>query len=174
MNHLPIPIASSRLNILPFELKDCPDIYPYITLSLTQFMSWEPSQTFEEFENIGKKWLQAQAYATDRHFVLRDKTTHQFIGLIGIHRIHTQTPEFGLWIREDKHGSGFAKEALKSIYDWAVLNVKADYFVYPVAEQNFASRKLAEGLGGSISHVKQQPKYIQITYHIPAHAEHLN
>jgi RimJ/RimL family protein N-acetyltransferase len=42
---------------------------------------------------------------------------------------------------------GYAKEALKSIYDWAVLNFEADYFVYPVAEQNYASRKLAKVLG---------------------------
>ncbi|WP_151982170.1 GNAT family N-acetyltransferase [Acinetobacter guerrae] len=167
MSHAPC-LSSARLSIEPFKLQDCSDIYPCISLSLTQFMSWEPAQSFEEFESIGKSWLQAQALRTDQHFVLRDKTTQKFIGLIGIHRIQTKTPEFGLWIREDQHAKGFAKEALKVIYDWGIVTFEADYFIYPVAEQNYASRKLVEGLGGIISHVRQQPKYLQVTYHIPA------
>ena len=161
-------LSSPRLNIETFKLQDCPDIYPCITSSLTQFMSWEPAKSFAEFESIGKSWIHAQTQGTDQYFVLKDKSSQKFIGLIGIHHIHTQTPEFGLWIREEQHAKGYAKEALKSIYDWAVLNFEADYFVYPVAEQNFASRKLVEGLGGIISHVRQQPKYLQVTYHIPA------
>lgn len=97
-------------------------------------------------------WIHAQTQGTDQYFVLTDKSSQKFIGLIGIHRIHTQTPEFGLWMREDQHAKGYAKEALKSIYDWAVLNFEADYFVYPVAEQKFCQPKTCRRFGG-----KHQP-----------------
>jgi len=170
-----IPILeSSRLNLFIFSIEDIADIYPCITPTLTRYMMWEPAQSLEALEHICKKWLIAEANATDLHFVLRDKENLSFIGLIGLHRIHTLTPELGLWIREDRHNQGFAKEALLKVFCWASRNISAQYFVYPVAVDNQPSRKLAEFLGGTLAGYKTESKYQAVIYHIPPHPNKIN
>ena len=137
-------------------------------------MTWEPAQSLEALEHICKKWLIAEANVTDLHFVLRDKENLRFIGLIGLHRIHTLTPELVLWIREDCHNQGFAKEALLEVFCWASRNISAQYFVYPVAVDNQPSRKLAEFLGGTTAGYKTESKYEAVIYHIPPYPNKTN
>ncbi|MFD2013946.1 GNAT family N-acetyltransferase [Acinetobacter vivianii] len=99
-------------------------------------------------------------------FVLRNKENQQFIGLIGIHHLGTTTPELGLWIREDCHNQGFAKEGLLEVFRWASTHMSAQYFLYPVAIENQPSRKLAEFLGGTVAGYKTERKYEAVIYHI--------
>lgn len=113
--------------LLILLIEDISDIYPCITPTLTRYMTWEPAQSLEALEHICKKWLIAETNYTDYHFVLRDKKTHLFIGLIGVHHLHTSTPEFGLWISEDYHNQGFAKEAIYEVFHWA-SNHPIQYF----------------------------------------------
>ncbi|MDR2061135.1 MAG: GNAT family N-acetyltransferase, partial [Acinetobacter sp.] len=93
-------LQSQRLNLFTFQLDDLADIYPCVTKTLTRYMSWEPASSFAEQEKIGQQWLEKEANNTDRHFVLHHKQDQRFIGLIGVHRMQTSTPELGLWIRE--------------------------------------------------------------------------
>ena len=159
-------LQSPRLDLFLFQMDDLADIYPCVTTTLTRYMIWEPAQSFKELEQIGQKWLIAETNYTDRHFVLRDKETHLFIGLIGVHHLHTSTPEFGLWIRENYHNQGFAKEAIYEVFRWA-SNHPIQYFLYPVAVENQPSRKLAAFLGGIIADYKIEKKYETVIYHIP-------
>jgi len=118
--HYTSPILqSSRVNLFIFHMDDLVDIYPCITKTLTRYMVWEPAENFEALEQIGQQWLLAESENTDYHFVLRCKETHIFIGLIGVHRAQTATPELGLWIREDYHNQGFAKESIYEVFRWA-------------------------------------------------------
>ncbi|MEF9994050.1 MAG: GNAT family N-acetyltransferase, partial [Acinetobacter sp.] len=104
-------LQSSRLNLFKFHLDDIAEIYPCVTTTLTRYMVWSPAQNLEELAQIGQKWIIAESKNTDQHFVLRHKENHLFLGLIGVHRMDSPTPEFGLWIRENYHNQGFAKEA---------------------------------------------------------------
>lgn len=169
---LPI-LHSPRVSLFVFQIKDLVDIYPYITKTLTRYMSWEPAENFQALEQIGQQWILAESKNTDYHFVLRCKETHTFIGLIGVHRVHTTTPELGLWIREDHHGQGYAKEALFEVFRWASQKIQPEYFLYPVAIDNHASRKLAEFLGGVVTGKKNEKKYQAVIYHIPPHSSQL-
>ncbi|KXO87121.1 acetyltransferase [Acinetobacter venetianus] len=159
-------LQTPRLDLFLFQMDDLVDIFPCVTTTLTRYMIWEPAQSFKELEQIGQKWLIAETNYTDRHFVLRDKETHLFIGLIGVHHLHTSTLEFGLWIREDCHNQGFAKEAIYEVFRWASSH-PVQYFLYPVAVENQPSRKLAEFLGGTIAGYKTERKYESVIYHIP-------
>lgn len=51
---------------------------------------------------------------------------------------------------------------------WARENYSPQYFSYLVAEQNLASRKLVESLGGKAVSTEHNPKFMLIVYHIPA------
>ncbi|NNP69213.1 GNAT family N-acetyltransferase [Acinetobacter sp. Ac_5812] len=160
-------LHTARLDLFVFQMDDLVDIYPCVTTTLTRYMAWEPAQNFATQEKIGQQWLIAETNHTDRHFVLRDKENQRFIGLIGVHHLDTPTPELGLWIREDCHNQGFAKEALFKVFKWASLHLSAQYFLYPVAVDNQSSRKLAEFLGGTVAAHKTEKKYEAVIYHIP-------
>jgi RimJ/RimL family protein N-acetyltransferase len=160
-------LQTPRLDLFLFQMNDLADIYPCVTTTLTRYMTWEPAQSFAEIEQIGQTWLIAETKRTDHHFVLRNKENQQFIGLIGIHHLGTTTPELGLWIREDCHNQGFAKESLLEVFRWASTHISAQYFLYPVAIENQPSRKLAEFLGGTVAGYKTERKYEAVIYHIP-------
>ncbi|UUM26205.1 GNAT family N-acetyltransferase [Acinetobacter colistiniresistens] len=160
-------LQSRRLDLFVFQMDDLIDIYPCVTTTLTRYMAWEPARNFATQEKIGQDWLVKETKNTDRHFVLRSKQDQRFIGLIGVHRMQTSIPELGLWIREDCHHQGFAKEALFEVFQWASLHLSAEYFLYPVATENQPSRKLAEFLGGTVAAHKTEKKYDAVIYHIP-------
>lgn len=167
-------LQTPRLDLFLFQMDDLADIYPCVTTTLTRYMTWEPAQSFAEIEQIGQKWLIAETKHTDHHFVLRNREDQQFIGLIGIHHLGTATPELGLWIREDCHNQGFAKESLLEVFRWASAHISAQYFLYPVAIENQPSRKLAEFLGGTVAGYKTERKYEAVIYHIPPYQADTN
>ena len=91
----------------------------------------------------------------------------RFTGLVGLHHTGSETPELGIWIREDKHGLGFGGEAVRAIVQWAGQRVAAESFIYPVATQNRASRRIAEALGGVVIERRTLEKYDSVVYQIP-------
>lgn len=73
----------------------------------------------------------------------------------------------GIWLREDIHGRGLGREAIAAVAAWATANLHPSHFEYPVAEENMASRRIAESLGGSITKRRSNPKYTSVVYRIP-------
>lgn len=161
-------LTTQRLKLRIYSAQDAEEMYSHITPTLTRFMAWEPPASFEEFLSNKPSWEERFLQATDYHFVARDLKSGRYIGVVGVHRATTAAPEFGVWISEDLHGQGFGKEAVGAVFEWAKKVLQADYFVYPVAEENRASRKIAETLGGKLVSSEQKPKYVAVTYHIPA------
>jgi RimJ/RimL family protein N-acetyltransferase len=89
--------------------------------------------------------------------------------LTGLHRVRTESPELGIWIREDRHRNGFGREAVTLVADWATRTIGCASFTYPVAEENRPSRRIAESLGGVIVESRVTPKYKSVVYRIPRH-----
>ncbi|MFM0478752.1 GNAT family N-acetyltransferase [Paraburkholderia strydomiana] len=85
----------------------------------------------------------------------------------GLHRVRTESPELGIWIREGRHRNGFGREAVTLVADWATRTIGCASLTYPVAEQNRASRRIAESLCGVIVESRVTPKYISVVYRIP-------
>ena len=102
------------------------------------------------------------------HFVARVIEDQLFVGLICLHAANTRRPELGLWIREDMHKQGYGAEAVAAVALWASRSLCLDGFEYPVAEENSASRKIAESLGDVIVGQRSTPKYDLVVYHIGA------
>ncbi|MDI3249668.1 MULTISPECIES: GNAT family N-acetyltransferase [Pseudomonas] len=147
----PIRILSQRLSIEPFCEQDAVESFPCITPSLTRYMSWEPPASLEEYAQVWGRWLPAIADGSDIVFTIRERVGARFTGLVGLHHTGSETPELGIWVREDKHGLGLGGEAVRAVVQWASQWVVAKYFIYPVATQNRASRRIAEALGGVAS-----------------------
>lgn len=160
-------LITQRLKLRIYEVQDAEEMYRHITPTLTRFMAWEPPASLEEFQANKPLWEERFLQGTDYHFVARDLQSGRYIGVVGVHRATSTTPEFGVWMCEDVHGQGFGKEAVSAVFDWAKNALQAEYFLYPVAEENWASRKIAQALGGQVVSTQQKPKYVAVTYHIP-------
>ncbi|WP_354683106.1 GNAT family N-acetyltransferase [Cupriavidus necator] len=161
-------IRSPRLVLSPFRGDDAAEVFPCITRTLARFMEWEPSPTPDAFAAVWREWFPAMARGSDFIFTIRRADDGLFLGLGGLHHADTSAPEPGIWIREDCHGHGYGLEAVTAIVDWALDNLSPSHLVYPVAEQNRASRRIAEALGGVVVGRSSSPKYERVIYHIPA------
>ncbi len=158
----PIRILSQRLSIEPFCEQDAVESFPCITPTLTRYMSWEPPASLEEYAQVWGRWLPAIADGSDI-----ERVGARFTGLVGLHHTGSETPELGIWVREDKHGLGFGGEAVRAVVQWASEWVVAKHFIYPVATQNRASRRIAEALGGVVIERRMAEKYESVVYQIP-------
>jgi hypothetical protein len=54
-----------------------------------------------------------------------------------------------------------------AVAEWAHKTLGKKSFIYPVAVQNTASRRIAEGLHGEIIENRTNPKYESVVYKIP-------
>jgi RimJ/RimL family protein N-acetyltransferase len=161
-----IDIESDRLFIKPFSAADANEAFSCITLSLTRFMSWEPPANSESFTLIWQAWLSTMAKGIELILTIRQRDNEMFLGLIGLHHIESENPELGIWIREDRHREGLGKEAVSCVAEWASRELGIECFIYPVAEANYASRRIAESLGGEISGECETPKFKSVIYRI--------
>jgi len=78
------------------------------------------------------------------------------------------SPELGLWLKESSHGQGFGREVVAALIEWGHGTLGKQGFIYPVAVQNAASRRIAESLRGEIIGSRTNPKYESVVYKIPS------
>ncbi|TDR82699.1 GNAT family N-acetyltransferase [Paludibacterium purpuratum] len=162
-----IHIQSIRLSLQPFTASDAGEAYGCITPTLARFMSWDPPANRASFDQIYQSWLTSMADGTDYVFAIRQRADDHFLGLAGLHHLREDSPELGIWIREDSHGHGFGREAVRLVAQWAAQTMPPASFTYPVAEQNSPSRGIAESLGGMVIDRCEKPKYTAVIYRIP-------
>lgn len=77
------------------------------------------------------------------------------------------SPEVGLWLKESAHRQGFGREVVAALVQWGHATLGKESFIYPVAVQNTASRRIAEKLRGEIIGNRKNPKYNSVVYRIP-------
>ncbi|HVJ33699.1 MAG TPA: GNAT family N-acetyltransferase [Terriglobia bacterium] len=172
----PLVLRSPRLHLRPFTGSDAAAIFRCVTPSLTRFMAWEPPSSPQAFAAVWRHWLPAMELGTEIYLVVRrsegqrrgrEDGDQECLGLIGLHDIGSRRPELGLWIKETAQHQGYGREALTLVAGWASSNLAPEGFIYPVAEQNIPSRKLAEALGGQVTGFRPGQKYNAVIYHIP-------
>ena len=148
-------IESARLRLVPISEKYAEDVFREFTEEITLYMfPRSPKQIGETLAYIREARREIEA-GTDFTVVVLHKESGDFLGGGGLHKIDTDTPEFGIWIKKSAHGNGYGKEAVCALKDWADKNLSYKYLVYPVDKKNTASRKIAEALGGVIERERQ-------------------
>jgi RimJ/RimL family protein N-acetyltransferase len=55
---------------------------------------------------------------------------------------------------------------VSAVVEWATKTLAKHRFLYPVAVENLASRRIAEKLNGEIVGTRQNPKYESVVYEI--------
>ena len=100
-------------------------------------------------------------------FVIRRLDNRECLGMASLEDADSVSPELGLWLKESAHGQGFGREVVAALVEWGHANLGKGSFIYPVAIQNTASRRIAENLHGEIIGNRTNPKYDSVVYRIP-------
>ena len=100
-------------------------------------------------------------------FVIRRLDNRECLGMASFEGADSVSPELGLWLKETAHGQGFGREVVAALVKWGHATLGKGSFIYPVAIQNTASRRIAEKLHGEIIGNRKNPKYDSVVYRIP-------
>ena len=100
-------------------------------------------------------------------FVIRRLDNSECLGMASLEDADSVSPELGLWLKESAHGQGFGREVVAALVEWGHATLGKRSFIYPVAVQNTASRRIAENLHGEIIGNRTNPKYDSVVYRIP-------
>ena len=159
-----ITIQSPRLQLSEFQRTDAAEVFACITPSITRFMRWEPPSWSEYLARCDQRLRTPNPNTLS--FVIRRLANNECLGMAGLEYSDTTSPELGLWIKESAHHQGFGREVVAALAGWAHKNLGKQSFIYPVAVQNIASRRIAESLHGVIIGQRTNPKYDSVVYRI--------
>ncbi len=160
-----IVIRSARLQLSQFQMKDAEEVFGCITPAIARFMPWEPPSWSEYVARCEKR---AQAPEPNNFsFVIRRLDNGECLGMASFEGADSVSPELGLWLEESAHGRGFGREVVAALVQWGHATLGKASFIYPVAVQNIASRRIAENLHGEIIGQRTNPKYESVVYRIP-------
>lgn len=132
------------------SLEYVPEIFKEFTSEITTFMYPKPPEKIEETIAFIEESMQKNIQGSDFVIVIIHKDTGEFLGCGGLHEINTPAPELGIWIKKSAHGHGYGKEAIFALKNWADQNLIYEYLLYPVAKENYASRKIPESMGAVV------------------------
>lgn len=162
-----IEIPTERTILRLFRPEDASEIFTLISPEITHFMAWEAPASEEAFAAVWQNWLPAMEEGSELTLVPRSRDDGRCLGIIGVHALRSDTPELGIWLRRDVHGRRFGHELIGAVARRVSRMRPVRYFEYPVAEENLASRRIAEAYGGEVKERRQNPKYGCVVYHIP-------
>jgi RimJ/RimL family protein N-acetyltransferase len=161
-----IVIRSPRLQLSQFQIWDAQEVFGCITPAIAKFMPWEPPSWSEYLTRCEKR---VQAPEPNKFsFVVRKLDNEECLGMASLEDADPVRPELGLWLKESAHGQGFGREVVAALVDWGHVFLGKGSFIYPVAVQNIASRRIAENFGGEIIGTRANPKYDSVIYRIPS------
>ncbi|MGC1297716.1 MAG: GNAT family N-acetyltransferase [Alloacidobacterium sp.] len=160
-----IVIQSPRLQLSQFQMPDAQDVFGCITPAIAKFMPWEPP-SWSEYVARCEKRVQAPE-PNNFSFVIRRPNNRECLGMASLEDAASVSPEVGLWLKESAHGQGFGREVVAALVKWGHATLGKESFIYPVAVENTASRRIAENLHGEIIGNRKNPKYDSVVYRIP-------
>ncbi len=159
-------IESERLLLIPTTLEHKDDIFKEFTPDITTFMYPAPAKDISETEEFIKNSLKGLEDGSNLQLTVTAKDSGEFLGGGGLHHVDKKTPELGIWIKRSAHGNSYGREAMIAVKKWADANLDYDYILYPVDEENIASRKIAESLGGKVENKYDEKNQSGVTLHM--------
>ena len=145
-----IKIETKNLLLKSISLEYKENIFEEFTPEIVTYMFPPSPKKIEETIDFIEKSMTENKEGNNFQIVILNKKNGEFLGCGGIHHIDTKTPEFGIWIKKSAHGNSYGKETIIALKQWADKNLTYDYILYPVVEENIASRKIPESLNGKV------------------------
>lgn len=143
-------LESERLILKPISWQYTDLIFCEFNYKITQYTYSKPAENISQTKNFINRALNNIKSKIDLVLIILNKNNRDFLGICGIHRIHTTKPELGIWLKHQAQGNNFGKEAIYLLKDWADRHLNYEYCLYSVDRRNIPSRKIPESLGGQI------------------------
>lgn len=148
---LSLVIEGDRIRLVAISDKFELDIFQEFTSEITRYMFPSPAKDIEVTRNFIEASRRGIQIGNNLQFVILSKALGEFLGCCGLHgEDGVRTPELGIWVKKNAHGSGYGREAIRTLVDWSCRNIDLDYFIYPVDRRNIASSKIPESLGAEV------------------------
>jgi ribosomal-protein-alanine N-acetyltransferase len=123
-NLLSVQIESPRLLLVPITEDYAEEIFKYFDDEITLYMVPKPAEKIEETYQFIHSSIEGLNNGSNLQLVILIKSTNEFIGCAGLHRINTKTPELGIWTKKDSHGNAYGLEAITAMICWSKKNLE--------------------------------------------------
>lgn len=172
-----ISLETTRLKLVPLSLTHLDDIFKEFTSEIALHLNPQLAGNPKDIESPITNSLEQMKKGENIQLVVLDKQTDEFLGHLGLLRIHTSEPEMGIWLKKSAHFHKYGQEAAQAIKNWADEHLKYNYIKYQVEKANIPSRKIVELLGGKfvcelITHNQNGKEIDEVEYAIPRNSAH--
>jgi len=156
---LPAQIVTERLTISAPATGDGVSVNRAIAESFNELNAWMPwaatMPSVEESERFVRDAAAKYLRRTDLPLFLRERSSGEFIGASGLHRIDWSVPRFeiGYWCRTSRVGRGYVTEAVVAITRFAFDVLRAERIEIRCDTANTRSWRIAERLGFTLEGV---------------------
>ncbi|MBK1988847.1 GNAT family N-acetyltransferase [Sphaerospermopsis aphanizomenoides BCCUSP55] len=150
MEYLHLAISTERLLLQPISLQYKEEIFQEFTAEITTYLYAAPPRRIGDTEFFINQSLLEMQRGENLIVVILKQDSQEFLGCSGIYKINSQYPQTGIWLKKSAFGQGYATEAIQALKKWADSHLEYEYLRYPVDQENTASRRIAEKLGGQI------------------------
>lgn len=145
-----VTIETERLRLVPITLKYAENIFVEYRDPVVQYMNYGPAESLEVLEErIRGREVDMKA-GLQLFMVVLLKETNEFLGCFVLEDLDQKNIEMGGWLKGGAHGHRYGQEATAALKKWADENLEYGHILWPCAEANIPSRKLAESLGGKV------------------------
>lgn len=146
-----VEIVTARLCLRPVTERYAADIFREFTPDVTRYMVPSTPREIGETKAFIADTTRQRKLGVDLVLVILSKENEEFLGCCGLHGAQKATePELGIWLKKSAHGSGFGREAIAALAEWAARNLTVEALIYPVDRKNGPSRNIPERMGGTI------------------------
>jgi RimJ/RimL family protein N-acetyltransferase len=168
-----VEIISARLILRSTTAADGDEACAEANASVALFMSWNPPASRDEFGGIHRALVAQMVNGENLSLTVRLLETREFLGSAGLHSADADFLETGIWIKQSAQKRGYGREAVAAVVAWASFKFQPSGLLWPVVDENIASRRLVESLGGQIIGTRRRQKAgdaerTQLIYRIPA------
>ncbi|MDO4567802.1 MAG: GNAT family N-acetyltransferase [Clostridia bacterium] len=143
-------LITDRLTLAPVTRAHAASIFACFDERVTKYMYPSPAKELSETERLVDRFIEEHARGTDYVFAIALKDGGEFIGLAGLHRLQSATPELGIWTKTAAHGHHYGREAIGALISLA-RSLKYESLLYPVDRRNIPSAKIPQYYGGAIA-----------------------
>lgn len=141
-----ITIKTDRLILKPIVEDYADDINTYFTAEITRYMPFNPEGNMNDVLSFVDHSKKSLLNNTDLVMIAVD-SDENFMGCCGIHHITSESIEVGLWLKKSVQGVGLGTEIIINLIQFIENHFIFKYILYPVDEENIASKKIPEKLG---------------------------
>ena len=146
-------IENENIQLRRVRPSDAESLYEAVTESIKELSPWMPWCTKEYTIKESKTWCETHEAGWSKKreydFVIIDKLDGMLLGICGINNINAEVKfaNLGYWVRTGRTGEGIATAAVPMLAKFGFDNLNLNRIEIVVAEENFASQRVAEKAG---------------------------